>query len=539
MANSPSDREFSVQARGYVRDNVVLSNFREGLRKLKNPETGQLFTEDEIRRATQPGSHWYNEAQAVDDYAQACQRKALFIADQLDSDKACTSWLRGYHAPLWGISPLPATGGAGFASGFGTPGTQIRGSTTLGDANAHKARDSQGNIYQVAISKQFPASGPLTGIAFRATTTGSQTNKDPGEILTWINKDPGMDATVTVWDQGIQGGTDPESDAELNSRIKSARRYKEGGGNDAQVRAWAREAYNAIEDAFIYPIAFGAGTTLIAITKKRSSSGSSNSTAPDQRVAYAGFQVLEAAIAQMSPPGSPVMPSIPWALVTSVVPEPTSATVRIAMQRGAKAGWKDLIPFPSYAADTPKVLATISQTQFTMSANGDATLPGKAALSTATGAAAPNMMLWNRETSEFMAVSIKTITQTATHTYSVELNSNPGVSIEDGIPVCPATDRSPTISAAARSYFDSLGPGEIVDLSNSSDAVFLSRFPFSTDEWPYRAGGLLATRLIEALGGSSSDAELSAITKSAPSLPTDISKGPNMLTLDMLGVYPL
>jgi len=83
-----ADREFQVMARGYIRDRVILANFRSGLRSLRNPETGALFTEDEIARATQVGSRWWIEADAIDQLGQLDQRRAIYLSDQIRVERA-------------------------------------------------------------------------------------------------------------------------------------------------------------------------------------------------------------------------------------------------------------------------------------------------------------------------------------------------------------------------------------------------------------------------------------------------------------------
>ena len=58
-------RPFAYVERGQTRDDILMM-FRDGLRQLTNPETGTAFSEDEIAEATQAGSRWWIEAEAID-----------------------------------------------------------------------------------------------------------------------------------------------------------------------------------------------------------------------------------------------------------------------------------------------------------------------------------------------------------------------------------------------------------------------------------------------------------------------------------------
>jgi len=263
--DTPVDREFKVLPVGFVRDKVVLANFREGLRAQLNPETGQPMTEEDIARATAPGTRFYVEAQAIDDYAQLQQRNALYLADQIRLDRATGKWLKDFHAAPVGEDFLPATGGGGFVTVRGTPGTIVLGSSTLPDDSAYKARDPAGNVYQVLGSYTVGASGSVSA-KMVATVTGAGTNPPAGTVLTWISRDPSMAATATVepgFSGGFTGGTDRETEAELASRLAADRQFKPGGGNNAEMRAWARKSTNAVEEAFVYPCALNAGSVVV------------------------------------------------------------------------------------------------------------------------------------------------------------------------------------------------------------------------------------------------------------------------------------
>lgn len=527
--SAPVDREFTIRSRGYVRDKVVLANFREGLRVRINPETGAVFTDDEIQRATRPKSRWYIGAQAIDDYDQGEQRRALFLNDQIRIERASTSWLTDFHGRLEGETFLAATGSSGPATVSGTPGTIVRGSTTLGDPFAYTARDPAGNLYQVFVTETVGAGGtvPVTMIA---VSTGAATNIRPPTLLSWVSRDPSMAATAPIA-ADFSGGTDRENDAEFASRIAGLRKYRPGAGNDSSMRAWARNASNAIEDGYVYPCALYAGTTLVAIVQKRA-----GAIGPLGRIPSAG--TLAQAIAYMTPPGSPVVPGRAFVLVTPIVPQAVNGVVLLTMQRGTASGWTDTNPFPSFNATTPAVSATASNTDFTISCPSDATLPRQPALATLVGAAAPHLMLWNALRSEFESLSVASIQDLGGDTFRVLLTAPPasGDGVAIGQFVSPDTLRRDIIAQAVSDYFDELGPGELIDQTSDIRGGRCLRFPY-TDERPSRVGAVIATRIIEALGGSTADGELSSLSRTVTAFPVVVTAGPNMLTAGKFAVY--
>ena len=531
--NTPVDREFAVLPVGFLRDRVVLANFREGLRSLTNPETGLAFTLDEIQRATQPRSRWYVAAQAIDDYGQSEQRKALWLADQIRLERASSKWLDGYHARLWGEEKLPATGGSGPVNVPGVTGTIVAASTTIGDPSAYTARDPAGNVYQVTLGGTIGASGVLP-VTMQAVGVGGGTNPLQYSLLTWVTRDPNMGPQATVAET-FSGGTDRETDAEHASRIAGIVRHRPGGGNDAHVRAWARASSNAIEDGFVYACAFYAGSTLVSIMQKRASSD----TRPIARKPSVG--TLANAIAYITPPLSPVFHPRAFVVVTGWNEEYSDLVLRLGMQKGSSSGFLDVRPFPSFHATTPQVSSRVSNTDFTILCPGDATLPGQLAGATLSAPNAPQLMLWNKLLSQFESASVASITDLGGSSFHVLLNGSPTNGIAVGQRVCPAMldARHAVVSQAIRDYFDGLGPGELFDLANDTRGGRCVRFVPAVEEHPYRAGATVATRVIEALGGSSADGELASISQTVPSYPTNLMLGPNMLVCGHVGLYEI
>ena len=82
--------------------------------------------------------------------------------------------------------------------------------------------------------------------------------------------------------------------------------------------------------------------------------------------------------------------------------------------------------------------------------------------------------------------------------------------------------RAAIVDQATEDYFDEIGPGDFFDIEQDNRGGRCVRFPETGDEFPARAGATLATRIIEALGGSSADGILQSISLAEPSYPTDL-----------------
>jgi hypothetical protein len=528
---TPADREFEVMARGHVRDKVILANFRNGLRALLNPETGQPFAEDEIARATQAKSRWFIEADSIDQYTQSEQRGAVYLSDQARIERASSAYLEGFHARLW--SPegrLKATGGSGSVTVPAVAGTIIVGSTTVPDPAAYQARDGAGKKYQVFTTVVTPTSGQAS-VTMVAIDTGTGTNLEVGEKLTWINRDPNMQPECAVAED-FSGGTDTETDAEWSSRMIGTIRHKQGAGNDAQMRGWARRSSNAIEDGYVYPCALHAGSTIIAITQKRA-----GVKGPTGRIPSPG--TLAQAIAYLTPPGSPTIPARALFLVTPANGESSDFVVRLAMAKGSSGGWTDVQPFPAYHATTPSITTVTSPADIRVTALGDTTLPGQAALATLSGVSAPQMMVWNPGASEWEKLAIASVEDLGSNVYRVLLSAPASFDLAIGQIVSPDMVRRAVVQGAVTEYFDELGPGNLFDLNADARGARCVRFPRAVEERPFRAGAVLAARMIEALGGSASDATLASMSLTEPTYPTDLSLGPKMLVAGTAGIYPL
>jgi hypothetical protein len=103
--------------------------------------------------------------------------------------------------------------------------------------------------------------------------------------------------------------------------------------------------------------------------------------------------------------------------------------------------------------------------------------------------------------------------------------------------VCPFLERAKVVAETIEAYFDSLGPGEVIDLANDNRAHRAYRFPEPNEELPQRAGTGVLTFLGDALGVSLADSDLPQVTQPTPPVPSDVVDGPRLITPFKIGVY--
>lgn len=508
----------------------MLADFRNGLRQLVDPATGLPFTEDTLRRVTTKGSRFWTEADSIDVVGLGIQKRDEFLAQQMRIDRAGSAMLRNYHAELWGEVFLPAVGGSGFVLATGTAGTTWLGSTTLPDALATYGVDPAGQRYQVLVSGTANADGEVE-LLLIGIDGGRTTNIAVGTQIRWVNPPPGSAPTAAVSGDPFSGGSDAEDDAAFASRLGARVRHKPAAGNWSFFRTLARAASVAVEDAFVYCCAFNAGSVLVVPLQKRGDSKS-----PSARIPSGG--TLTAVTSLLVPPNSPSIPGEVFVAVVAPQPVADHAVVKLSLVKGKPTGWTDPVPFPPANTSSGAVTITTlsSQTDFRITnALGAGLLPG--------GVSGPlagiHLMVWDEATSTFEALDVSTVQDVGAGVYRVLLNTAPANAIALGDYVSPDMARRDVLAAAYVSYMDSLGPGEVVNLTSDPRSVRAYRNPPPSEEAPSRAGASLLTFTSDALGAPLADSSLVSILVSSPALPSDPIDGPILLVPGRFAAYAL
>lgn len=532
-----AERQWSTFERGEVRE-LVLRSFRNALRQLKDPETGEIFDEAVIRRVTVAGGRFYVEADAIDLVGLALEKRHEFQAQQVRIDRAAGPWLLDFHGGELGEEPLPATGGSGPVTAQATAGTIFQGSTTVPDPLATIGTDATGQRFQVLVSATTPPAGSVE-LTVVGIDTGIDTNLTAGTEITWSNPPPGAQPKATVAED-FSGGTDAETHAEFADRLLDIKRHKPASGNWAHFRHWARQASNAVQNVWVYPCALHAGTVLVAVAQKRGS----GSTLPGARVPSIG--TLAAVTNYLVPPTSPVVPGRAWVLVVPLTPENCDVDLLLAMPRASDAGWADAIPFPYYPkpagqhAEITAINVGGNPLKFTLSSQqsgGPTNLPGKADLATVNGTDCPQMMIWDHTTNVFEKLLVSQVVDAGGGIYTVTLTSAPAVALAVNKRISPLMTARDTLAQAIRDHFDSLGPGEIIDLATDDRAARAFRRPSASESNPQRVGSLLGQYLFDAFGATLADLDIHHANPATPSLPTDPASGPKYLVPQHVGVY--
>jgi len=546
---SPDERAFVVFQRGYVRDNIILATFRNKLRLMVNPGTGILFTEDEVLRATAPGTRFYIEADSIDLFGQATQQRALFFAAQIDPRTANKQFLEDFHGSLW-LGPdsrLPSSSSSGLVLATGINATIIPGSSTVPDPAAATATDPNGLRYQ-ALETVVIVNGQAL-LSMVSLDTGFVTRLPVNTEMRWsTNTNPGTDPTATV-SSAFDGGFDAETDEEYSDRIVQRIRHRPASGNAVHFQAWAQESSSAVEQAFIYACALSAGTTVVALTEKRAIQVIGlPPEGPNARIP--SLATLNTVAAYLTPPASPVVPERVFVLVTGIVPQPATMVMRISMATGRSGGWADAEPWPPYSSSFPDPgLTVVAGGGLTLSFITDQSLPGEVAV--LSGVDASQLMLFNPEISRWVELDVLSVTDptpgsSIARTFVVVLSSLPGLLDENfvarlplvGDKISPFTDRADIIANSVEAYFDTLGPGEAV-LTTSVQYARAARRPIPAVSYPFRAGQGILRYLLSGLGGTAADAELTSISRNEPDIPTNIVDGPNMITFGATNIFPL
>jgi len=525
MPTPSAERLFTTFAPGDIEEQILVA-FREGLRALVDPESGQPFTEETIRQVTLEGGRFQVEARSWDQVAQAIQRRDEFLAQQVDPRRATATFLDGFHSQRVNLPRLGATGGSGFVTANGIPGTTYVGSTTVPDLLAQQAQDANGLRYQVFIGGKIQTTPtPLTSVQLLlvGVDTGPATNIKAGTVLTWINPPQGSEPTCTVTAGGdFAGGLPVETDAEWGERIFSAMGVKPGSGNPAELRMWARRASNGVKNAYVYPCALHAGSFVVALTQKRTSPGKLGRTLLlTTQVVVGGF---------LTPPTSPKVPGRVHGVVTGFTPQSSDGVLQLSMRKGSVAGWADSVPWPGFAGTPSTVQATGPQTQTNFRINSSTAPPA---------GVIPQVMIWDTVLSKFERLNVQSVTAAGGGLYDILLTSAAATTIATGVRVSPDSARRIELGQAIEKYFDSLGPGELVDLATDPRAPRAFRRPRPEQEDTYQAGVDIIEFFRQALGGALAHGVIHTLSPTTPSIPATASTGPNMLVPNQIAVYPL
>lgn len=514
--------QFPVRQRGEQRE-AFLEDLRWGLRQMRDPKTGQRFTEDQIAIATAAHSEEWIRADGIDAVSFLNQQRALWMAAQSRPNRAAGITLRQEWSEVWGLPYLTASGGSGPVLTPCSGSTTFTGSTTIGDPAAVRGTDPAGSVYQVLFTSTAAPNATSIALELIAITTGDATNIDVDTPITWIDPPitaPSTGAKVTA---KFTGGLGAETDAQFAPRLIRRIRHKPAAGNRAQVHEWSFvAAQNAVDRAWIYGSAFHAGSVLVAIAQKRGSIAG-----PLARVPSAGTMALITAYYQTV---IPVVPGEPFVLAVPIVPVPSDIVLSLAMATDSASGFADPTPWPTlFSGGASSITVLTNQTHFLIS--GGSVPPDDIV---------PKIMVWDDATSSFEQLSVLSVTLSSPNVYAVVLAGAPVKTLFVGDLISPWTAQAPLLASTFTAYADSLGAGEVVDVSAGSPddrAGFAFRWPKPNEEDPALAGTGIGSFLQDALGPSLANVGIESISVTSPPIPDDPADGPGLIVLGKMAVY--
>jgi uncharacterized phage protein gp47/JayE len=183
-----------------------------------------------------------------------------YVADQLFAARADTEGLEAI-GDEYGITRNSATAATGSGAATGTNGTVIPAGSEL--------QSTSGQVYETDSAATI-ATGTAT-LDFTAQEAGEDGNDDGGISLSFVSPIVGIDNTVTVDSDGIQGGTDEETDENLRDRILSRKRKPPHGGAEFDYETWAKEV-SGVTRVWTFPQYQGNGTIGVAFTRDNDTS---------------------------------------------------------------------------------------------------------------------------------------------------------------------------------------------------------------------------------------------------------------------------
>lgn len=502
--------------RGELREQT-LAAFRESLREIPDPETGQPYGEDVIRLSTMVGSHRWVEAEGDDIFLQSAQSRAEYLAQNIDPRRSSTNYLEGFHGEEAKLPRLLADGGSGEVKVVAPPGTVFLGSSQVGLDLCTRAQ--VGNLYfAVLFNATTPADGNVR-VILKGIDGGGATNLLAGTKVAWINQ-PGADIGEVVDDFG--GGADTETDQEWGDRLFDAKGSRAKAGNAAHIRIWARDSSSAVHRAYVYESGLGSGTVVVVVLQKRS-----RRPGPYARVPSIGL--MTTVKNYLTPPASAVVPGQARVVVVPGRPQLSDGVLRLGLKSGGPAGWADIDPWPRFVTEAARVMPTPAPTRTAFTIRADTTLPP---------AGTPQLMIWNVETSAFEKLAVSTIAMQEPGLFVVTLATPHSRDIVTGDRISPYASRHGSISKGIVAYFDSLGAGEIV-ASDDRRFALVARRPFSSEQEPASAGERVISFISQAIGGTIERGEVEAFSPNVPPVPTfSASHGTYFLVPGNIAIYP-
>lgn len=285
-----------------------------------------------------PGSDHYIRAEAYARRVMVAVTNNQLVVSQFNPLEATGDDLR-VICRIFGVPERDAAKASGYVTIQVTSGT-------VSITSGWQGTFPDGLKYQVTQTYLGLTNGAKVQV--QAVTAGAATDQSAGAIIVWDSASIGnLKAEATVDASGITGGRDGDTDETLRTRLLDRLAFPAGGGNWAQVFAWAKEASSSVIYAWVFPNVRGPASYDIAIASDEGDRSLSTTVQND---------VANYIIGKMPGWQRPNVTSVSEQqmdiVLAASLPLPESAG-------GAGGGWRDPSPWP---AETCKITAYNSGT---------------------------------------------------------------------------------------------------------------------------------------------------------------------------------
>ena len=379
-----------------------------------------------------------------------------------------------------------------------------------------------GLTYETTSAKTVGVTGEFVQV--RCTTTGSDTDQAAGALGTWDSSAIStLDQNATVGLGGLDGGEDEDDDERLRNRLLRRLGLPAVGGNSSHVVGLAEDSTAAVEKAFAYPAARGAGSWDLAVTIADG----------DRTMSQVDLAVVASALFEM--------PGVMDMNVTSVSQQQMDVILDINAPLpihagGTGNGFRDAVPWPLSSDSLLGKITSIGGGTLTVQSD-TAPVIGK------------RFGIWDPDGGvkgfgEMREFSILNVTGSGPYTITIDqANSDSMEFVVAGMYCSSGMFSLVAYAETFRGKLALLGPGE--KTSNQDILPRAARFPKNEDEFPSR----MSTRLLSAV--ENDHAEVSDLAYSfryktgttteifVPDEPTTTADAPRIFTLKNLAIRRL
>jgi uncharacterized phage protein gp47/JayE len=462
--------------------------------------------------STAEGQQPFIDASTLADTLTPVYANAVAIGNGIAIQTMNTAQLANEAARL-GTAPLAAAGASGFVIAQGSTGG---GTIFVGD----EIKSATGLRYLCTATGVYPPGAyvPIAGL-----DTGPTTNQTAGTVMAWSSPRPGISSSAIVATQsngnGLFGGRNLETDAQLIARLIALRANPPASGNDAAYQAAITAAPGlSIQQPFTYPAIVGPGSIGFTFTLLPALPGAGRIPSAAQ------LESVRSWIVGQFPKDDGIYACALVAQPITVILQPTWAPTA--------PGWTDSTTWPPTNVANPVTVA-ISTSALACRLSTGVNTTGPQVGQTIGFYDAPN--------ATFRRKRILTVSAfVAGRAWDVTFDTTNAASDASYIPVVgqtpsPWSDSLQSLAPSVVAYFDGLGPGEQV--SSFFDAGYRRRrSPRAPALWP----NSITNRVLQTLFALSTVADINMLSPTIPFTTTVGSPGvsANLLTLGDLAAFP-